>query len=148
MIPARISTLLALLIAASVPLCAAAQPNPPAPTASPAVYVPTAAESKATLAAALAALSDDHRAKVMAIVDRVNAGVLTDFDSAEVQVGAVLSADEVRAIVAGTDKVNHRTVATAPTPLLAGRYLLRHLIVPEKLAELRRHLHAEHSGAH
>lgn len=147
MTSARISTLLALVVAASLPLCASAQPNAAAPTASPSVYAPTPAESKATLAAALAALSDDHRAKVMAIVDRVNSGALTDFDSAERQVGEVLSPDEVHTIVAATDKLAHRAVATPPTPLAAGRYLLRHLITPAKLTELRAHIRSEHSRA-
>jgi hypothetical protein len=137
-------SLLALALVAGLPSVAGAQQAPPSSssTSAPNSHLPTEAERAAAKAAALSALSADHRAKILAIVDRVNSGQLTDFHAAEQQIDAVLSPEEAKALLADRAKGMH---ATEPDPSAdAGRYLLRHAISPEKLRELRLQIQQQH----
>jgi hypothetical protein len=135
--------LITLAMVAGLPSLAAAQQSPQ-PATPPAVYVPTHTERDKAKVAALGDLSDDHRAKVLAIVDRVNRGQLTDFHAAELQIDAVLTSEESRAVLAGHDKLV-RTPNTDPT-WHPGRFLLRIAITPEKLRELQLQLQQKQSN--
>ncbi|MBV9440719.1 MAG: hypothetical protein JOZ24_12065 [Candidatus Eremiobacteraeota bacterium] len=90
------------------PAAALAQPNPAPPVNGGPSADARAAMMKArddARVAAYAALSADHRTKVQAIIDQVNAGKLTDPRGAAQQIDAILTPDESKAVLAQHDKL-------------------------------------------
>jgi hypothetical protein len=91
------------LCAVAIPAAALAQSAPnaaphPRPSLSPEMRSALDALRKAKRDEVYAKLSSDHRARVEAIVGRVNSGSLTDVRDAARQIDSVLSYDEGRAI--------------------------------------------------
>ena len=101
---------IAAALAVAIPFTVLAQPTP-APGAPPAGGPPPAAWSEMqkarddTRAAAFDDLTPEHRAQVQSIVDRVNAGTLTDLGDASRQIDAVLTPDESKAVLAERAKM-------------------------------------------
>ena len=139
-------SILALAVAVAVPSLAAAQQSPPVPASvAPSSYEPTQAERDSAKAAALSDLGAEHRANVLAIVDRVNSGQLTDFKAAQQQIAVVLSPAEVKSLLAERGKMLH---LSKPDPSAnAAQFLLRIAISPEKLRELRLQIQEQHRKA-
>jgi hypothetical protein len=100
-------SLLALGLAAAIPLAAAADPAPgsAAGPGSPEMRAQFERVRTETRTAVFAGLSADHRAQVQAIVDKVNAGTLTDPLDAAKQIDAVLTPDETKAVLAERAKL-------------------------------------------
>ncbi len=105
-----IASAIAAAIAAAVPFAVLAQGAPP-PGGPPAGAPPPGAWSQMqktrddTRAAALGDLGAAHRAQVQSIVDRVNAGSLSDLRTAAQQIDALLTPDEAKAVLAERDKM-------------------------------------------
>jgi hypothetical protein len=133
----RLSVLVLALVSVLPSISAAQQTPLPIATEVPGMHIPTQAERESGKTAVLSALSADHRAKILAIVGRVNGGQLTDFRGAEQQIDAILSPEEVKALLAIRDSMRHAQKPNSDPIADAGRFLLRLLITPEKLQELR-----------
>jgi hypothetical protein len=100
------SSVLAVALLAAMPLGASAQVNAQAGGAPPpelrAKIDQARGEAKT---AAFNGLSPDHRAKVQAIVDQINAGKLTDLRAAVQQIDGILTPDEAKAVLGERDKM-------------------------------------------
>src|SRR5260370_19893208 len=94
--------LLALGLAAAIPLAAAADQaaGPGAGGGSPETRAQFERARTEARTAVFADLSADHRAQVQAIVDKVNAGTLTNLRDAANQIDAILTPDETKAVLA------------------------------------------------
>ena len=165
---------LALLMAAGLPLAACAEQSNAAEGPPPAVVQARAAAKTA----AFNDLSGSDRAKVQAIIDQVNNGQLTDLRAAAQQIDAVLSPTETTAVLAERTKMMDAIHANMPArpdgagpngagpngmgpngmgpnggppngmapkhASTAGRFLLQLGVSPEKMRELR---HAQMQNA-
>jgi hypothetical protein len=98
------TSLLALALAAAMPVAAFAQSAPPArqwPTPSPEMKARMQHARDEMRTSAFSHLSPAHRAEVQAIVDQVNSGKLNDPKDAVNRIDNVLSYNEGKAIIAG-----------------------------------------------
>jgi hypothetical protein len=100
-------SLLALGLAAAIPLAAAAEPaaGPGAGAGAPETRAQSERARTEARAAVFADLNADHRAQVQAIVDKLNAGTLTNPIDAAKQIDAILTPDEAKAILAERAKL-------------------------------------------
>ena len=154
----KILSIPAVALVALLPLAAAAADPAPGPGGGPPPEMRAQFEKNRAAAktAAFAALGADHRAQVQAIVDRVNAGTLTDPVDATKQIDAILTPDETKAVLAERDKLAatmHPDHMGAPPPggpppgmhgpanVDAGHFLLRVSVTPERARELMRAMH-------
>ncbi len=105
-----IASAIAAALAAAMPFAVFAQGAPP-PAAPPDGGPPPAGWSQMektrddTRAAAFDDLGAAHRAQVQSIVDRVNAGSVSDLRAAAQQIDAVLTPDEAKAVLSERDKL-------------------------------------------
>jgi hypothetical protein len=88
-----------------MPLTACAQVNAQSGGPSPEFRAKMEQVRNDTKTAAFNDLNPDHRARVQAIVDQINAGKLTDIRGAVQQVDAILTPDESKAVLAERDKM-------------------------------------------
>jgi len=143
---------LALVLAAGLPLAACAQQSnagengPP-----PEVRAKFQQAHDAAKTAALNDLSPASRAKAQAIIDQVNNGQLTDLRAAAQQIDAALTPAETKAVLAERDKMVESMHASMPQRpngapanadhpkrhATAGRFLLQLGVSREKLQALR-----------
>jgi hypothetical protein len=167
-------SLLALGLAAAIPLAAAAEPAAPAGDGSPEMRAQFERDRAETRTAVFADLSADHRAQVQAIVDKVNAGTLSNPLDAARQIDAILTPDEAKAVLAKRAKLGaamHRGAregagpppggpppggpppggpppgAAGGQPASPGGFIMRLSIAPEKLHEMMRAMRGAPSGA-
>ena len=105
-----IASAIAAAFAAAIPFAVLAQGAPP-PGAPPAGGPPGGGWSEMqktrddTRAAAFNDLAPTHRAQVQSIVDRLNAGSLSDLRAVAQQIDALLTPDEAKAVLAERDKM-------------------------------------------
>src|SRR5579884_191459 len=103
-----IASAAAAALAAAIPFAVLAQAAPPPPGGPP----PGGGWSQMqkarddTRAAAFNDIGAAHRAQVQSIVDRVNAGTLTDLRAAAQQIDAILTPDEAKAVLAEHRKLH------------------------------------------
>jgi hypothetical protein len=119
-------SVLALAVAMAMPLTACAQVNAQSGGPSPEFRAKMEQVRSDSKTAAFNDLSPDHRAKVQAIVDQINAGKLTDIRGAVQQVDAILTPDESKAVLAERDKMMtamHAAMQSegAPAPAASGQ---------------------------
>ncbi|MDB5039600.1 MAG: hypothetical protein JWN27_326 [Candidatus Eremiobacteraeota bacterium] len=95
-------SLLAFGLAAAIPLAVAAEPatGPGAGAGAPETRAQIERARTEARTAVFADLSADHRAQVQAIVDKLNAGTLTNPVDAAKQIDAILTPDETKAVLA------------------------------------------------
>jgi hypothetical protein len=100
-------SLLAFGLAATIPLAAAAEPaaGPGAGAGTPEMRAQSERARTEARTAAFADLSADHRAQVQAIVDKLNAGTLTNPIDAAKQIDAILTPEETKAVLAERAKL-------------------------------------------
>lgn len=150
-------TMLAVALGAALPAAAFAQPAPPAAPGGPSPEMRAQFQHARddARAAALNDLTPDHRTRVQAIVDQVNAGTLTDLRAAAQQIDAILSPEETTAVLGERTKMMsalHAAMGNAgPAPqrppnargpqsgrsASAGRLLLMLAVDPQRMRALR-----------
>src|ERR1700688_3266891 len=101
-------SLLAFGLAAAIPLAVAAEPatGPGAGAGAPETRAKIVRARTEARTAVFADLSADHRAQVQAIVDKLNAGTLTNPVDAAKQIDAILTPDETKAVLAERAKAS------------------------------------------
>jgi len=100
-------SMLAVALAAAMPLAAFAQASPPPgqwPSPSPEMKARMQRARDEMRAAAFAKLSPSHRAQIQSIVDQVNSGKIADPKDAVNRIDDVLSYSEAKAILAGFEE--------------------------------------------
>ncbi|HYZ14873.1 MAG TPA: hypothetical protein VE591_00675 [Candidatus Acidoferrum sp.] len=109
-------SVLALAMAAAMPLAASAQANPPSNDGPPPEVRAKMQQARdGARTAAMNDLSPDHRAKVQAIVDKANdAQSMSDLVAAAKQIDTVLTPDEAKAVLGERDKMMQTMRANMP----------------------------------
>ncbi len=108
-------SVLALMIAAGLPVSACAQQSNAAENGPPPeVRAQIQAAHDAAKTAAFNDLSAGNRSKVQAIIDDVNSGKQTDLRAAAQQIDALLSPDETKAVLAERTKMMQTMRANMP----------------------------------
>jgi Spy/CpxP family protein refolding chaperone len=108
----------AIVLATAIPLGVLAQqtqpPSAPGPPGGgPGRFQRARAEART---AAMNDLSADHRARVQAIVDQVNAGTLDDLRTARQQIAAIITPDEANAVLRERDAMLQAQGVATPEP--------------------------------